>query len=116
MTLSTRSIRPKSLHNPSSALWHMPSSRLRSGLDLQHEHAVADDVDYRGLAQLAIRHGLAVRVDVAMHQQPRLQLGDHLVQAPETMVRLVLTVAAISRGRLRAPQPVPHGGREPPRH
>jgi hypothetical protein len=66
-----------------------------SGLDLQHEHAVADDVDYRGLAQLAIRHGLAVRVDVAMHQQPRLQRGDHLVQALEAVVRLVLTVAAM---------------------
>ena len=68
-----------------------------SRLDLQHEQAVADDVDYRGLAQLAIRHGLTVRVDVAMHQQPRLQLGDHLVQAVETLVRLILTVAAMPR-------------------
>ena len=50
---------------------------------LQHEHSVADDVDHRGLAQQAIRHGLAVWVDVAMHQQPRLQRGDHLVQALE---------------------------------
>ena len=66
-----------------------------SGRDLQHEHPVADDVDHRGLAQQAIRHGLAVWVDVAMHQQPRLQRGDHLVQALEAAVRLVLTVAAM---------------------
>jgi hypothetical protein len=66
-------------------------------MDLQHEHAVADDVDHRGLAQQAIWHGLAVWVDVAMHQQPRLQRSDHLVQALEAAVGLILTVAAMPR-------------------
>ena len=69
-----------------------------SGTDLQYELAVADHVDHRSLAQQAIRHGLAVRVDVAVHQEPRLQRGDHLVQALEAAVGQVFTVAAMPWG------------------
>jgi hypothetical protein len=58
---------------------------------------VTDDVDHPSRAYQAVRHGLVVGVDVAVHQHPWLQLCDHFVQALEAVVRRVLTVTAVPR-------------------